>query len=118
MTSLSLLFWIVLGVLVQLTVYLGMVFWRHWEAYKTLLMQNQVANFNLGQDKSSWTEGVGLDARLGFQTFRVDNKVVENTNQSICSFYLVPEKRTAASAFFARSIFNFQFRFANYNWWH
>ena len=91
MTSHSLLFWIALGILVQLTAHLGMVFWRHWRAYKTLHMQKQGFNLNLGQDKSSWTEGITQDTRLGFQTFRVDCKVVENANQSICSFYLVPE---------------------------
>lgn len=89
MTSLSLLFWIVLGIALQLAIYLGIVFWRRWLEYRALhgggrdLAPPAAAPRLAAQDPG--------EAWPGFRTFRVDRKVAEDAAQSVCSFYLAPE---------------------------
>lgn len=89
MTSLSLLLWIVLGIALQLAIYLGIVFWRRWREYQALhgcgknLHPPAAVPRIAAQDLSeTWP---------GFRTFRVERKVAEDAAQSVCSFYLVPE---------------------------
>ena len=36
MTSLHLLLWIAGGILLQIALYMGVGFWRHWQAYRAL----------------------------------------------------------------------------------
>ena len=86
MISLSLLFWIVSGILLQLTIYLGIVYWRHWRDYRALPNRKDL-NLTVGGGKSRDIE----DARFDFRKFRVDRKVMEDACSSICSFFLVPE---------------------------
>ena len=81
MTSLSLLIWIVAGILLQLAIYLGIVYWRHW----------MDLNFTVDQIKPRDAEEITVPARLDFRKFRVDRKEMENACSSICSFFLVPE---------------------------
>lgn len=45
MTSLALLLWIVSGIVLQLAIYLGIGFWRHWQDYQAL--RHRAAEFNL-----------------------------------------------------------------------
>jgi hypothetical protein len=45
MTSLALLLWIVSGIVLQLAIYLGIGFWRHWHDYQAL--RHRAAEFNL-----------------------------------------------------------------------
>lgn len=91
MTSLSLLLWIVSGIVLQLAIFLGIGFWRHWLDYHAL--RSRTAEFDLPamQNVSSRVEEIAVAAWPGFRTFRVDRKVIEDTAQSICSFYLIPE---------------------------
>jgi ferredoxin-NADP reductase len=91
MTSLSLLFWIVSGILLQLAIYLGIVYWRHWMDYHALPNRGQELNLTVGGGKSRDAEDITVAARLDFRNFRVDRKVVEDACLSICSFFLVPE---------------------------
>ena len=90
MTSLSLLFWIVSGILLQLAIYLGIVYWRHWMNYHAL-PNRVVLDLTLDQKKSRDAEETIVPARLDFRKFRVDRKDMENACSSICSFFLVPE---------------------------
>jgi len=91
MTSLTLLLWIASGILLQLTIYLSIVYWRHWNNYQALPTHGDAVNPNIAEDKFKDFEKGTLTDRLDFQSFKVDRKVVENTSGSICSFYLKPE---------------------------
>lgn len=91
MTSLSLLAWIVLGITLQLAIYLGIGFWRHWREYQAL--RNSTAGLDLPATPAapSAAEETAVAAWSGFRTFRVGRKNVEDAAHTVCSFYLVPE---------------------------
>jgi len=89
MNSLSLLFWIVSGILLQLTIYLSIVYWRHWMDYHVLPNREDL-NLTVGGCKSRDVDDISISARLDFRKFRVDRKVMEDACSSICSFFLVP----------------------------
>ncbi len=91
MTSLHLLLWIVSGIVLQVTIYLGIGFYRHWYEYQAL--RSRAVEFNLPVKASVVTaEGASAIASWpGFRTFRVERKVAEDVAQSVCSFYLKPE---------------------------
>ncbi len=91
MTSVSLLFWIVSGILLQLAIYLGIVYWCYWKTYYAPLNYGEDLNAIAGWDKSQDAEEITAPAQLKFQKFRVDRKVMEDASSSICSFFLVPE---------------------------
>lgn len=91
MTSFYLLLWIALGILLQLAIYIGIGFWRKWRDYQTLPNRGLELDFPVGQNTLS-SAGDNVDtAWSGFRTFKVSRKIFEDTVQSICSFYLVPE---------------------------
>jgi len=79
MTSLNLLLWICTVIILQLLIYFGIGFWRHWINYRGI--SNLSGKFE-NHSRATSNE---------FKTFRVDRKVIENASQSICSFYLEPE---------------------------
>lgn len=91
MTSITLLLWIVFGILLQLVIYLSIVYWRHWKNYQALPTHGDDPNPKIAEDKFNSIEKGNLTERLAFQSFKVDRKVFENTSGSICSFYLKPE---------------------------
>jgi ferredoxin-NADP reductase len=108
MTSLSLLLWIVLGIALQLAIFLAIVFLRHWRDFQTL--RGRTAGPEVGPMKEaasgdSAQEGV---AWSGFRTFRVDRKVVEDADASICSFYLAPEDGRALPSFLPGQFLTFR----------
>ncbi len=102
MTSASLLLWIVLGISLQLALWLGISFWRHWGEYQLL---RAGANPHEGgfvpqaESPSSITEPVSATAWSGYRNFRVDRRELEDGTRSICSFYLVPEDKQPLPAF-------------------
>jgi ferredoxin-NADP reductase len=91
MTSLSLLLWITLGIALQVALWLGIGFWRHWLEYQTL-------RGGLTTPVAAPAEAVATEVRepanvaawQGFRPFRVERKNIEDAARSICSFYLVP----------------------------
>ena len=91
MTSASLLFWIVSGILLQLAIYMGILYRYNWKNYYTPLNYGEDLNVTVGRDKLRDEEEITAPARLNFQKFRVDRKVIEDACSSICSFYLVPK---------------------------
>ena len=91
MTSLYLLLWIASGILLQLAIYLGILYWRHWNDYQALPNSMKGLNLTVGGDKSRVAEKITVPARLDYRRFRVDRKVMEDACSSICSFFLVPE---------------------------
>ena len=107
MDSLSLLFWIVSGILLQLTIYLGIVYWRHWKDYHALPNQ-EALNLTDGGDKSPDLKDITVTTRLEFRNFRVDRKVMEDACSSICSFFLVPEDKKPLPAFLPGQFLTFR----------
>lgn len=91
MTSLTLLFWIVLGIALQLAIYLGISFWRHWLEFQTLQGRAVELNLPVTQDVTPPISEPTVAAWPGFRQFRVDRKTVEDAAQSVCSFYLAPD---------------------------
>jgi ferredoxin-NADP reductase len=79
MNSLNLLLWICAVILLQLLIYFGIGFWRHWINYRGI------------SSVSGKFENDSRAVSIEFKPFRVDRKVIENASQTICSFYLVPE---------------------------
>jgi ferredoxin-NADP reductase len=91
MTSLSLSFWIAAGIILQLAIYLGIAFWRHWKDYQSLRSRGFEPESSATREVRPETEEAALSAWPGFRTFRVERKILEDARQTICSFDLVPE---------------------------
>ncbi len=91
MTSLSLLLWIVSGIALQMAIFLGIRFWRHKLDYYVLRSRGEALSLPAQEDVSVNTKESGVAAWTGSRTFRVDRKVAEDSAQSVCSFYLIPE---------------------------
>ncbi|MFH1493535.1 MAG: 2Fe-2S iron-sulfur cluster-binding protein [Pseudomonadota bacterium] len=106
MTSLSLSLWIVLGIALQLALWLGIVFWRHWRAFQALRSGTPIV-------ETAATPAVPSDPAMvaawsGFQPFRVERKFVEDAAHSICSFYLVPVSGQALPGFLPGQFLTFR----------
>jgi ferredoxin-NADP reductase len=99
MTSLYLLLWIALGALLQIAIYLCIVFWRHWRSYQALRKLAQGLEVAVEPDLSSDGMQPNVAAWAGYRTFHVERKVVEDTATQICSFYLKPEDGKPLTAF-------------------
>jgi ferredoxin-NADP reductase len=98
-TSLFLLLCIAGGILLQLAIYLGISFWRHWLDYLTLQGDSsdlRTPAMPFGSDAEPQT---ALAAWSGWRTFKVTRKVYEDQSQSVCSFYLVPQDGLALPPF-------------------
>ena len=108
MNSLSLLLWIVLGVALQVALYLGIGFWRHWQDYQALKGRDQELNLPPPQLAPLVEEPVA-PAWQGFRSFRVERKVFEDALQSVCSFYLVPEDGLPLPDFLPGQFLTFRF---------
>lgn len=93
MTPLQLTILISVAVLAQLTIFAAVVFYRHWHSFTELKRRLAIweghSENNLpvpkislpSTDKPAWTD---------LREFRVDRKIIENKQQTLCSFYLVP----------------------------
>jgi hypothetical protein len=101
MTSLSLLLWIVLGIALQLGLFLCVSFWRHWQSYTRLKQGRPEADEPVATVGLQRVDGPGW---TGFRPFKVARRVIEDPAGQICSFYLEPEDRPAASCLQARPV--------------
>jgi ferredoxin-NADP reductase len=90
MTSFSLLLWIVLGLSLQIGLFLAISFWQHWQSYSRL-KQGQPAAVEAIPLVDAPNEEVG--GWSGFRSFRVARRAVEDVAGQICSFYLEPADR-------------------------
>ena len=102
MTSASLLLWIVLGIMLQIVLWLSISFWRHWGEYQALRIDvgsDGRMPAPVHQTLPSASEPASVAAWSGFRNFRVDRKEIEDGAQSICSFYLVPEDKQPLPTF-------------------
>jgi ferredoxin-NADP reductase len=93
------LFWIVVGIALQLAIYLGISFWRHWLEFRTLQGRAVELNLPVAQDVTPPISDLIVAAWSGFRQFRVDRKTVEDAAQSVCSFYLVPDDGKSLPSF-------------------
>jgi ferredoxin-NADP reductase len=86
MTSLKLLLWIAGSIALQLAIYLGIGFFRHWQAYSALRNKINDPDSEAIPDETD----MAPVAWSGWRAFRVTHKVMEDAAQSVCSFELVP----------------------------
>lgn len=91
MTSLQLLSWIAGSILLQLAIYLGIGFWRHWTAYLALRHQLNDLEVAVSPLEVEATTETLPPAWSGLRTFKVTRRTMEDAAQSICSFELVPQ---------------------------
>ena len=90
MTSLSLLSWIGAGIALQLVLYLGVVYWHHWQAYFAMRQALEASGLpapGVPIERNPASPGAWAD----FRSFRVERKLPEDPAGMICSFYLAPE---------------------------
>jgi len=102
MTSAALLFWIVLGISLQLALWLSISFWQHWREYQVLragLGASEGIAVPQTERFSNMTEPVSTTAWNGFRNFHVERREIEDGTCSICSFYLVPEDKLPLPSF-------------------
>jgi ferredoxin-NADP reductase len=108
MNSLSLLLWIALGIGLQVALYLGIGFWRHWQEYQALQGRDQELNLPPPQPVALVEEAPAL-AWQGFRSFRVERKVFEDALQTVCSFHLAPEDGKPLPDFLPGQFLTFRF---------
>jgi ferredoxin-NADP reductase len=109
MTSLSLLLWIVSGIALQLAIYLGIGFWRHWQRYQALRVGMTDAGANETQEPAPGEpEETQPAAWADYRSFLVERKVIEDASGSVCSFYLVPEDGQALPPFLPGQFLTFK----------
>lgn len=108
MNSLSLLLWIALGVALQVALYLGISFWRHWQEYQALQGRDHELNLPPPRPAPLVDEPVA-PAWQGFRSFRVERKVFEDALPSVCSFYLAPEDGLPLPGFLPGQFLTFRF---------
>jgi ferredoxin-NADP reductase len=108
MNSLSLLLWIALGIALQVALYLGIGFVRHWQEYQALKGRDQELNLPPPQPAPAVDEPAA-PAWSGFRSFRVERKVFEDALQSVCSFYLAPEDGLPLPDFLPGQFLTFRF---------
>lgn len=109
MTSLSLLLWIALGIALQVALWLGIGFWRHWLEYQAL-------RGGMAAPAAAPVEAAPVEARepanvaawTGFRPFRVERRQIEDAARSICSFYLVPTDGQPLPAFLPGQFLTFR----------
>ena len=99
MTSLYLLLWIVGAILLQLSIYLSIGFWRHWQTYDAL--RSSVAQGGLLVEPNPAVAPITPvpAAWSGWRAFKVSHKVIENAVGDICSFHLEPQDAQALPPF-------------------
>lgn len=88
MTSLSLLVWIVIGIALQVGLFVGISFWQHWQSYSRLKQGMTEAIESIPAVPPSKEDVAGWS---GFRAFKVARRIVEDSAEQICSFYLEPE---------------------------
>ncbi len=90
MTSLHLLLWIAGSVVLQLAIYLGIGFWRHWQTFDALRLAAIDGGLGIHVNTDGTEAPPNTVAWLGMRSFSVTHKVIENEVNDICSFHLAP----------------------------
>ena len=113
MTSLYLLLWIAGGILLQLAIYLGIGFWRHWMDYLALRRNASVTEGAASFEAAATPQESTAAAWSGFRTFRVERKELEDAQGQVCSFYLVPEDGKPLAPFLPGQFLTFRLEVAS-----
>ncbi len=110
MTTLSLFAWIALAIVLQVAVFLGYRFSRHWQRYRQLERAVPDTDAALVSRPGPAMEATSaLPAGWhGLRSFRVTQRVVESTDASVCSFHLVPEDDQPLPAFHPGQFLTFE----------
>jgi hypothetical protein len=117
MTSLYLLLWIAGGILLQVALFLGVGFWRHWQTYQALRNVATELNIAVSPEVASHETQAAAAAWPGLRTFKVERKVQEDASAQICSFYLVPEDGKPLPPFLPGQFLTFQLDMASPTRW-
>ena len=91
MTTVYLLLWISGGILLQLAVYLCIVYWRHRQTYESLRSVAREPEMPVHADGPEAAAEPKTAPWAGYRSFRVERKVQEDALAQVCSFYLAPE---------------------------
>jgi hypothetical protein len=91
MTSLQLLLWIAASILLQMAIYLGISFWRHWADYLALRQKVGKLDIDVSGKDASDDHQMAPPAWSGWRPFKISGKVLEDQSASIYSFELVPQ---------------------------
>ena len=116
MTSLKLFLLILLAVIAQLGIFAAIAFYRHWVSYEKI--KRQLSGMEAAPETGaveSISAPVSTSAALwqGTRNFRVQRKIFEDKNHSICSFYLVPEDGQPLPTFKPGQYLTFQFNISD-----
>jgi hypothetical protein len=94
----------------KLPLFLGVGFWRHWQAYEAL--RNVATEFEhcreILKPRHHEMAQAAAAAWPGYRTFHVERKVLEDACAQICSFYLVPEDGKPLPPFLPGQFLTFQ----------
>lgn len=96
MTSLTLFLWIVLGIAMQVGLFMAISFWQHWQSYSRL---KQAQHETLTPLPTSAPPQEVVPGWTGFRQFRVAKRFIEDANEQICSFYLESVDHQALASF-------------------
>ena len=105
MTALALVLSIAAAILIQISIYLSLGFWRHWQAYQAL--RNVTAESEITVN-SVTSPLVNVAAWAGYRNFNVERKVQEDKLGQVCSFYLVPEDKKPLPPFLPGQFLTFE----------
>jgi ferredoxin-NADP reductase len=108
MTSLQLVIWISGGILLQIAIYLGIGFFRHWQDYQALRTAALDGGVPVNPPPRASAPATPPAAWQGLRSFRVVNRVFEDAQQQVCSFYLAPQDGKALPAFLPGQFLTFQ----------
>jgi len=97
MTTQTLFTLIIMTVLLQLLIYGAIASYRQWLLYQQL-------------ESKQITAPAPTTAWQGTRKFRVQRKVFEDADQTICSFYLSPEDKRPLPSFLAGQYLTFEFQ--------
>lgn len=115
MNSTRLLIWIVGAILLQLAIYLAISFWRRWNEYQNLSAKVEIQAEIPVQESQGDEHGSRSKGWSGYRGFRVERKEIEDTDNSICSFYLKPVDGQILPTFLPGQFLTFGLQLPNAN---
>jgi hypothetical protein len=118
MNILQLILIISVIVVAQIAIFGVIAFYRHWQSYKALkkrldvveehqeepILPNLLSVSSTTNTKLAWT---------GFRDFRVQGKLFEDKNKTVCSFFLMPVDKKTLPSFKPGQFLTFQLEIKN-----
>jgi hypothetical protein len=116
MTTFHLFLWLLGGLLLQVALFLIIVFWQHWLNYLSLQGTLQESTNSSSPQKSNVEAPSHVAAWKGLRTFRVERKVLEGAAEQVCSFYLSPKDGQLLPSFLPGQFLTFQLAIEGYSY--